>query len=75
MSSVSMPSQPLIINVVQFANPKGNQQSDGKKKWSNKKKDKDGKDNANKPNNNVREGKKSRKINLSFLENCALETI
>ena len=64
--SVFMPSQPLTINVVQSYNPKGNQQSDGNKKGRNKKKDKDGKDNVNKPNNNVGEGKRESKKKVKF---------
>ena len=49
MPSVSTPSESLAINAVQNSNPKGNQQSDGKKKGkNNKKKGKDGKGNENK---------------------------
>ena len=58
----SSPSQSLSINVVQASDPKGNQQSDGKKKGrNNKKKDKNRKGNANKTNEHVGEGPKEKK--------------
>ena len=58
----SSPSQSLSINVVQASDPKGNQQSDGKKKGlNNKKKGKNGKGNANKTNEHVGEGPKEKK--------------
>lgn len=50
---VPMPSQPSFINVIQTSNTKGNQQSKGKKKGCARKK-KDGKGNANKPDNYAR---------------------
>ena len=67
MSLVSTPSRPLTINVFQASNPKGNKKSNGKNKgWNNKKKDKDGKGNANKSNDNVREGKREVKKKVNF---------
>ena len=67
MSSVSTPSQPLAINVFQASNPKENKKSDGKKKgWNDKKKDKDGKGNANISNDNVGEGKRVENKNVKF---------
>ena len=58
----SAPSQSLSINVVQTSDPKGNQQSEGKKKGqNNKKKGKNGKGNANKTNEHVGEGPKEKK--------------
>ena len=58
----SSPSQSLSINVVQASDPKGNQQSKGKKKGqNNKKKGKNGKGNANKTNEHVGEGPKEKK--------------
>ena len=58
MPAESSPSQYFLVNVVQSSNPKGNQQSEGKKKGrnNNKKKGKDGKGNANKSNEHVGEG-------------------
>lgn len=61
-----MPSQSLTINDVQYLNPKGNQQSDGKKKGLGKKKYKDMKRNVNKPNNNAREVKNESKKKVKF---------
>ena len=62
MPSVSTPSQSLVVNAIQNSNPKGNQQSDGKKKGrNNKKKGKNGKGNANKTNERVGEGQKEKK--------------
>ena len=52
----------MSINVVQASDPKGSQQSDGKKKGrNNKKKGKNGKGNANKTNERVGEGQKEKK--------------
>lgn len=66
MSYVSSPSQPLVVNIVHSSNPKGNQQSDGKKKGRGKKKFKGGRGNANKPNDDTSEGKKESKDKLKF---------
>ena len=58
----SSASQSLSINAVQTSDPKGNQQSDGKKKGrNNKKKGKNGKGNANKTNERVGECQKEKK--------------
>ena len=58
----SSPSRSLSINVVQASDPKGNQQSKGKKKGrNNKKKGKNGKGNANKTNKHVGEGPKEKR--------------
>ena len=57
----SSPSQYLSINAVQAFDPKGNQQSEGKKKGrNNKKKGKNGKGNTNKTNEHVGEGQKDK---------------
>jgi len=60
MSSVSFPSQTLVVNVVQSSNPKENQQFDGKRKGHGKKKYKGGKGNVNKPSDYTSEGKESK---------------
>ena len=66
----SSPSQYLLVNAVQTSNPKGNQQSEGKKKGrNNKKKGKNGKGNANKTNEHVGEGPKDKKKVKSGLLN------
>ena len=58
----SSPSQSLSVNAVQTSDPKGNQQSEGKKKGrNNKKKGKNGKGNVNKTNEHVGEGPKDKK--------------
>ena len=68
----SSPSQYLSINVVQASNPKGNQQSDGKKKGqNNKKKGKNGKGNANKTNEHVGEGPKEKRKEKFPCKLCA----
>ena len=55
-------SQDLSINTIQTSNPKGNQQSEGRKKGrnNNRKKGKDGKGDANKSNEHVGEGEKDK---------------
>ena len=59
--STSTPSEPTYINAIQTSSPKGNQQSDGKKKGRGRTKNQDGKGNANKPDNDVGEGMKESK--------------
>ena len=62
MPAEPSPSQSLSVNAVQTSDPKGNQQSEGKKKGrNNKKKGKNGKSNANKTNEHVGEGPKDKK--------------
>jgi len=61
-----MPSQPIIVNVVQSSNPKGEKQSHGKSKGCGKKKDKVGKGNAKKYSNDTREGKNESKSKIKF---------
>lgn len=61
-----MPSQPSSINVVQPSNPKGNRKSNGKKKGSGRKRNQDGKGNANKPHNEAGGAKKESKKKVNF---------
>lgn len=64
--SVYPPSQPLVANVFQSSNPKGNQISDGKKKECEKKKYKGGKGNTNKPSEETGESEKESKNKVKF---------
>lgn len=64
--STPSPSQPSSIDAVQASNPKGNQNSDGKKKGRGKKKNQDGKGNANKSDNGAGEGGKEPKKKVKF---------
>ena len=64
--STPTPSQPTSINVIQASNPKGNQQSDGKRKGQGKKKNQEGKGNANKLGNGAGEGRKESKKKVKF---------
>lgn len=61
-----MPSQPMSINVVKTSNPKGNQESDGKKKVWGKEKNQDRKGNTNKPGKYVGGGRKESKKKVKF---------
>ena len=60
------PSQPTSINIVQTSNPKGNQQSNGKRKGRGNKKNQEGKGNANKPGNGAGEGRRESKKKVKF---------
>lgn len=73
--STPSPSQPTSINIVQASNPKGNQQSDGKKKGRGKKKNQEGKGNANKPVNESLRVEKSPRKRLNFHASYAMEII
>lgn len=59
-------SQNSSINVVQSDNPKGNQSSNGKKKRRSKKKNPDGKPDANKSDNNVGGGRNESRKKVKF---------
>jgi len=63
---MSPPFQPLMVNVVQYSNPNGNQQSNGKNKGHGKKKDKGGKGNVNKHSEETSAGKKESKNKFKF---------
>ena len=59
-------SQPSSVNVVQASNPKGNQNSNGKKKGRGKKKSQDGKTDANKLGNNAGGGGSESRKKVKF---------